>query len=89
MSLGSLKLFVGCVSGLVAATARTEGGMCPQGKRPFGEYCWQEPPSSAFYLGSQNGLQSLPWCLCWEDLEQDICRECDPHHVPRADVKQS
>lgn len=64
--------------------------MCPEGKRPIGEYCWQEPPSSPVYLGSQNGLQPpLPWRLCWEDLEQDVWRECDPHHVPRADMKQS
>lgn len=41
--------------------AMAEGGMCPEGKRPFGEYCWQEP----FYLGSQNGLQPLPWYLSW------------------------
>lgn len=48
MDLKVLRLR-GCVSGLVAATTRTEGRMCPKGKRSFGEYWWQEPLSSPLF----------------------------------------
>lgn len=66
MSLRVLRLFVGCVSGLVAATARTEGGMCPEGKRPFGEYCWQEPGFSEWpttLVPLLGGLEAGPKCF--------------------------
>lgn len=71
MSLRALRLFAGCVSGLVATTARTEGGMCPEGKRPFGEYCWQEPGFSEWtgvlrattLVPLLGGLEAGPKCF--------------------------
>lgn len=90
MSLRALRLLAGCVSGLVAAAARTEGGMCPKGERPFGEYCWQGSPSRGFSQWSAaTPLLPLLGGFGAGSVFQDIWRECDPHRVLRTDTKQS
>lgn len=39
-----------------------------KGKDPLVSIVGKDHPPA----GSHNGLQPLPWCLCWEDLEQAL-----------------